>query len=162
MRLITIQHKNVLKTLLSGQVYYAPPTVSKNLQKPYQKMLEHYKWYVKAPVFACVEGRYCEFYGAKTEKSCILVLDVPDEQIKLQGYYNWVDVIYFTELPGEWDSIMSLEKFTEYTLDGKNIRDRDAVQATIPYIHPNWLSNYRKKFNKYVGSGGNYILEKVM
>lgn len=164
MVLVTVQNKKVFDTL-AHNAYYAPAVKSDNLKSPYQMMCKHYKWDITAPVFACVKGKYCNFFGCNTENAYILTLNVPDNIVKLQDYYNWVDIIYFTEFPNEWESSMSFTEFTAKTLDGLGTDDpRSTIQATIPYIRPEWLTSYKpftENFNKYIGSGGNTKLEDI-
>ncbi len=166
MKLITIQHKNVLDQLLSGNKYVATRKVENFLQSAYNTLKKEYN-YENNPVFACPIDRYCEFMGASTEDTYLIELDVPDEFIKLQNYYEWSDLIYFSESPEDWDSdIADLENFIKDTLNGNRTEDKDEIiQATIPYIEPSWVISYHeltKKFiNKHIGSGGNNILKEI-
>lgn len=165
MILITVQHKNVYDILAHNEIYHAPTVRHENLKRPYQMMYEHYNWNIKAPIFACVQNRRCNFYGCDPDDAYILTLNVPDKIVKLQSYYDWVDVIYFTEFPGEWNknnSLISFEQFVRDTLDGLNVNDPyQTVQATIPCIRPEWLVKYEPfndDFSQYIGTGGNSIL----
>ena len=168
MKLLTIQNVEVYRQLNRKQVYRASIDNIKldengysNLTKPYQMMMEQYG-YSNIPIFCSVLGRKCEFYGARTKNALLLELDVPDTEIKLQSYYDWVDVIYFTELPEDWEG-NDLEQFIKDTLNGLNTDNQNtAIQATIPEIRPEWLKGYYKLTDKFFslhyGSGGSSIL----
>lgn len=169
MKLITIQDINVFKQLKQNNVYYSDLSRlnnKSNLIKPYKIMMNHYG-YLHVPIFCCVIGRYSEFFGAKIEDGIILELDVPKDIVKLQVYYNWSDIIYFTEYPNEWSG-SDINKFIIDTLNGyETDSDKHAIQAVIPYIHPEWLKGSYiispKFLELYYGSGGNNILdEKVI
>lgn len=165
MLVISIQNKEVLNTLLSGKTHIAKSTTIKNLSEPYEKMRTYYNW-DNTPVFGCVIGKYAEFYGANSENAVVLKLNIPDNIIKLQPYYDWSDVIYFMEVPSEWET-GDFDTFVRETLDGKRLETEDdlAVQATFPYIDPKWLVDYKDacdtNIDHYNGSGGNYILEDM-
>lgn len=166
MKLITIQHVNVLKTLKKGNTYYANferiRGRASNLIEPYKAMMVHYN-YSYVPIFCGVVNRYAEFYGATTENAIIIELNVPDNLVKTQSYYDWSDVIYFTEFPNEAGSGFNLKKFTRDVLDGLNTeKDTTAIQAVIPYVKPEWVVDTHKLTNKFLGlhcgSGGRNIL----
>lgn len=127
MELVTIQHYKVIECLLSRNTYYADiKKIGDNsiLEKPYQIMMKHYR-FLSCPIFCCVAGRRAEFYGAKETKAhYVLELNVPNKIVHLQSYYDWVDVIYFTEYPTEWDgegaSTVPLERYVQDVLNGFN------------------------------------------
>ena len=126
-------------------------------------MIDYYKWKnVKAPIFACVVGKPCEFMGCSTKGSYILSLEVPDNIVQLQAYYNWTDMAYFLNKPNEWNEDTELSEFIEKTFNGLGLNDETmAVQATLPYIRPEWLKAFepfKESFNKFIGSGGKEIL----
>lgn len=166
MKLITVQHENVLATLNCGNTYTADISrVSDNLIEPYKRMMSKYN-YTSAPVFCGVVGRKTEFYGAKLEDTIILEIEVPDDLVNLQVYYDWSDVIFFMEIPEEWNGTISLEQFIRDTLNGVNTNDdKYAIQATIPYIKPEWLLNSYKISDTFqtlhYGSGGANILKET-
>ena len=163
-RLITVQSKEVADSLLKGNIHYARKREDYFLQPVYNKMCEAYG-YENNPVFAGVVGRRCEFLGAPREESYIIEIDVPEELVKIQNYYDWSDMIYYTEEPKEWamGSEYPLKEFFKNTLEGKNTHKKSSViQATIPYIDPNWVHDIiplTEKFNDlHIGSGGNNVL----
>ena len=117
----SIQNKNILEKLSAGNTHFAKDTDIENLVKPYRTMINHYHW-TTTPVFGCVVGRKCEFYGANTNDAVILTLDVPDELVKLQAYYDWVDIIYYTECPDEWE-YSNFDEFMADVLNGVKTDD---------------------------------------
>lgn len=174
MKVITIQNKAVLDILNKDGIYKATyDRVSDNLVKPYKALAKEYK-YNYCPIFVGVVGKYCEFYGAKLENSVAIELDIPDDEIKLQDYYNWVDVIYFMEdndyIKDEFKKVFDISKvpnietYTKMVLNDL-IEDHRAVQGTIPYIKHEWISDILydlTKFEKlHVGSGGRNILNSL-
>ena len=164
MRLITIQHKEVLKTLLGKLTYYAERTKREMLQRPYRTMIKHYGWNgIKAPVFGCVVGEPCEFMGCSTKDAYILTLEVPDEKVRLQAYYKWTETCYFLSHSDEWHQDYELPDYMEMVLNGLGLTNKYmAVQATFPYIRPEWLKAYEPytdSFQKYINSGGKNVLE---
>lgn len=158
----SIQNKKVLETLQNNKTHIAENTKVTNLIKPYETMRKYYGW-KNTPVFGCLVGRYCEFYGAATDDTVILTLNVPDEFVKLQVYYDWTDVIYYTEFTNEWEC-GSFDEFVANVLNGVGTDDERAIiQVTMPFIKPEWLVSYEPITNEFidnhVGSGGSSILE---
>lgn len=163
MKLVTIQNKIVLKILQDWKPYFARPTKRDNLIEPYKLMMKHYGWQ-DTPIFGCVEGRRAEFYGATFgEDSVALILEVPDDEVKLQCYYWWTDLIFFTNHPDELgEQTLTLSAHNTMALKGIYTNEPNVViQATIPYILPKWLVDYKesKYFEKYNGSGGRNVLQ---
>lgn len=164
MKLVSIQNQIVLRILQDWKPYFARPTKTSNLVSPYKAMMDYYGWQ-DTPIFGCVEGKRSEFYGANFEEDSVaLILEVPDNEVKLQCYYWWTDLIYFMEHPDEWgDQPDSLSEYSEKTLlSGVHANEPNVVvQATIPYILPEWLVDYKesKYFEKYNGSGGRNVLQ---
>lgn len=163
----TIQNKKVLETLKNNKIHYAKPVNFSSLSIPYDKMMKHYHWN-HTPIFGCAVNRYCDFYGAILEDSVILTLDVPDDLVKLQVYYDWTDIIYYIENPKEWKdkySTYNFNNFIKNTLDGYRTNDPDAIiQVTMPYIKPEWLVKYEPITNtfakKYYINNKSSILEQ--
>lgn len=166
MKLITVQHKNVLDQLLTGKKYTATKKVLNYLQSTYDTLKKEYN-YENNPVFACPIGRYSEFMGADIEGTYLIELDVPDEFVKLQNYYEWSDLIYFSESPEDWDAdLLDLHTFIQETINGyKTNSKEDIIQATLPYIDPTWVVSSHKITNKFIdkhiGSGGANILREL-
>lgn len=158
----TIQNREVLECLQKNMIHYAKSTAVDNLIKPYNRMMEHYGW-THSPVFGCAVGKRCEYYGARTTDAVVLTLDVPDDVVKCQVYYDWVDVIFFTMYFNEWSG-GEFDVFVNNVLNGVGIDNpRSAIQVTMPYIKPEWLVSYEpindEFIDNYVGSGGQNILK---
>lgn len=171
MKIVTIQNKAVLNIINTEGIYKASYSrVSENLLAPYKALAKEYN-YTSCPIFAGVVGKYCEFYGAKTEHSVALELDIPDEEVSFQDYYNWVDVIYYMEASKEEFEetfntalVPNIETYTKMVLNDK-VEPNRAVQATIPYIKKEWIINTLSDLTKFeethVGSGGRDILNEL-
>lgn len=158
----TIQNRKVLETLLSNKIHFSKRDKIDNLTEPYKKMSEYYNW-GSNPIFCCEVGRYSNFYGANYEDAVLLTLDVPDDIVKRQIYYDWSDVVYYTEFPNEWE-YGTFDKFVAEVLNGVGTDDQHAIiQVTIPFIWPEFLVKYEditaEFIDKYIGNGGSAILE---
>lgn len=171
MRIITVQTTDVLSKILTDGVYHAhhDPDKLNNLAKPYQYLMETYN-YQHWPIFGCPVGYKCEYYGANTENTAMIELEIPDDEVRVQSYYNWVDVIYYMELPKDWinEATYPLEKFFKDTLSVKNIdeiKDVYGIQATFQEIKKEWIIDHKPlsdKFEKmHIGSGGRDILKNL-
>lgn len=173
MRVITVQHKNVLKTLYKTGEYRVgnEAPVSSNLIAPYKFMMKHYK-YKNRPIFMCPVGHYANFGGADTNDSYIVEMEIPDRYCKIQNYYDWSDFIYFTELPRDYDGLYeckTVEQFGKYILDMyKNgfTGHRDTVyQVTTQFLRKSWIVKAipitDKFIDKYVDTGGIYLLKSI-
>lgn len=172
--IITIQQKSVLDAILSDGVYYANTeeyiTKKKsNLLSPYKLMVSEYG-YKHFPIFGCAINHYCEFYGCKTDGEPVLIqLSIPESEVRVQNYYDWVDLIYFTEFPGEWGSgaAMDFASFCHYTLLERSLQNigRDACQITVEKIKKEWFVNSKPLpqgfIDTHVGSGGKNILRNI-
>lgn len=145
MQLLTIQHQNVLEQLLSGKTYYADMShVSPNLIAPYEYMRKFYGWQ-SCPVFCIPCGGQGTQFGGGAKASVLLGLDVPDDNIHLQYFYDWTDMVYFFEFPLEFedsfntDVISTLDDYAKLVLTGVNQGSFRIFQAVIPFIKPEWL-----------------------
>ena len=168
-KIITIQHKSVLDILKNNKTYYASfehIDNTENLIEPYKLMMEQYH-YTHCPIFGAVLDRYCEFLGANvTNNPVILELCVPEDRVKLTSYYDWSDVIFFLKYPKEFKGKDDILTYATDVIAGYNTYREDiAIQATIPYIKPEWLVNsytLNKKFlDLHYGSGGSEILKET-
>lgn len=173
--IITIQGKDVLDKILSEGIYYADTETyiassetKSNLLKPYQ-YLSHEYGYKHFPIFGCVVGHYCEFWGANTVKNSVLLhLSVPRDEVKVQDYYDWVDLIFFMENPQEWNKKDGpIEQFFRNVLYTEDLQQpsRRPRQITIECIKKEWVLDtctINQKFIKYhYGSGGSNVLLKL-
>lgn len=147
-RLISIQHKSVLEKLLNDERYIADWTrVATNQIEPNQYMRNFYGWDY-CPVFGCPVGTGYASFGFKTNNAVVLELEVPEDIVKLQYFYDWTDVIYFMEFPDEFQEVFdtnivpTIESFADRVLRFENQGSYNVFQATIPYIDPDWLVRY--------------------
>ena len=168
--IITIQGKEVLDKILSEGIYYADTETyvsekKNNLLKPYQYLCHEYG-YKHFPIFGCAVGHYCEFYGANDKEDSILLhLSVPADEVKVQDYYDWVDVIFYMEQPQEWnENDGPLEQFFQDVLHTEYLQQPShrARQVTIECIKKEWIMDTcdinQKFFKSHYGSGGSNIL----
>lgn len=174
MRVITIQHKNVVMQLAKNDKYTVASNVpvSGNLAKPYQFMMKQYN-YKNRTIFYCPVGYNVNFGGAKTEEAFLLELDIPDRYCKVQDYYGWSDFIYFSEMPYEYEAFNgceTVEQFGKYVLDMykhvcNNIPGR-VYQVTTQFILKSWVRKAMPLnddfINKYIDNGGKSILMSIM
>ena len=86
MKVITIQHKEVLKRLLEKGSYKANKSfVSKNLLKPYEFASTFFGW-DNIPIFLAPIGYKVEMYGAKMGSDYVAIeLDIPKETVLPYG-----------------------------------------------------------------------------
>lgn len=146
--LLTVQHENVLDILVNDKVYYSSEKyIADDRIAPYQELMKEYQ-YEYYPVFANVIGLHGNCYGIpRNRKMYLFELIVPKTYIRYQDYYDWSDFMYYTECPDEWDDTsptISLDEFKhEALIKYKDVPDKNKtvpIQATIPYIRPEWLS----------------------
>lgn len=173
-KIITVQHKNVLNKILSDDIYYADTEKyvaenRSNLLKPYQYLMREYG-YEHFPIFGCQIGYLCEFYGADCGKNSTLIeLSVPINEVKIQNYYDWTDLIFYMERPEEWQNPCPLEQFFKNTLHQHNTQHPMHIcrvhQVTMEHIEKTWITDtfpVTEKFSKlHDGSGGNNILHEL-
>lgn len=167
MRCITIQNKEVYNILKQTGTYRASlkRVFSLNLKEPYQLMMKEYNW-TSAPIFLVPEGYNAEFCGAKFKNGIAIELDIPDELIKVQCYYNWSDLIYFLENPNDFEENIPMEEWIKEILniDINKITD-EAVQVTVEYLKKEWIIDTSEDIFKikdmHDNSGGACILRPL-
>lgn len=177
MKLVTIQHKKVLYSLIKGNTYIndfkyvltnsdddsETITDEERLDiskvKSYQVLMRHYK-YTTPPIFCCVVDRVANFTRTTPSKDNVLLeLDVPDDFIHLHPFDTW-DYIYRRINRNRWNEDLYEEE--KVYLDGK---DTDgtvlcSIQAVIPCIKPEWLKFAYKIDDKFIDlCTENYIFE---
>lgn len=104
MRAITVQHKDVLKQLLTSGSYKADMDNVKydNLKNAYEFMMQAYG-YRTCPIFLAPVGEKVEFYGASFDEDHVAIeFDIPEDRIRIQKYYDWTDFVYFLEYQDEF------------------------------------------------------------
>lgn len=157
MRLITLQHFKVRDTLLNKQRYTADfSRVPENLVAPYKNMQKYFGWDA-CPIFTVpVSTTNYDWPTRVSNEKVLLELEVPDNIAKLQYYYDWCDVIFFTEFPEDFKDhfilkeIPSLEKFAELVYNNADLNSYNVHQAVIPYIEPEWLIGYLEDIQPYL------------
>ena len=180
MKLATIQHKKILKPLIKNRIHIADfnhifDDIEKDyssLNAAYQFMMNHYG-YKDPPIFCCVVGKISDFRNTKNYKNIILFeLDVPDEFVKLQSFYDWNNIVWYIENMTRYTRHEPFDEYHRNVLNGLNLDEYGAVfQATIPYINPNWIKhiyNVDKKFmdlfisGSYLTDPSNYNLKEII
>ena len=148
MTLITVQDSKVLKTLLDNKTHIADflyivdiDDDSPSVVTSYQLLMNHYD-YKNAPVFCCALNRIADFSAVTIKPSSVLLeLDVPDEFIKLQVAGDWCNIMTYVHYKCPFGVLGWTLGALMDILDGKNTDCEDlAIQATIPYIKPEWLN----------------------
>ena len=170
---ITVQNKEVYRELCENGIYKAKfSRVSDNLLKPYKFMSKQFGWQ-ECPIFLSPVGFYVEMGGAKFNKDSIAIqLDIPDELVKMQRYYDWSDFIYFTEMPGEFKDACNVEKYETVEDWGKTILDikvnkscKDPLQVTVKELRKEWVIgtiDYLDKIcNNHSDTGGANIMKEI-
>lgn len=161
---ITIQHKSVLNKVLAGsyRAEYRPGT---DLVEPYRFMAHEYGW-TSCPIFLAPVGYKVNLYGATFGKESVCMLfDIPEDVIKLQNYYTWTDFIFYVQMPDELSEVYkypTVEDLGRAALTGV-LREKDCAQATVYELRKEWLLGATSDldiFDKYNGSGGNYVLDE--
>ena len=169
MKVITIQHKEVLKKLLEKGSYKANKSfVSENLLKPYEFASTFFGW-DNIPIFLAPIGYKVEMYGAKMGLDYVAIeLDIPKEYLKFQEYYNWSDFIYFLECPDEFKESFSnyknVEDFGKDILDIKpNKSSKSPYQVMTSELKKEWityiLEDSSKLSERHNGTGGSNKLD---
>lgn len=154
MKLITIQHPLILDPIKTNDVHHADiKRTGSNLIRPYRFMMKEYG-YKHCPIFACIVGKKSNFYGANTDAGIAIELNVPDEHVRIQRYYDWTDLIYMMEFPDTFqEEFPTLAKRYPYPVDqaiekyGHDILfphrlDFASVeyQATLEQIKAEWIT----------------------
>lgn len=160
MRCITLQHIEVYNTLLINGVYRASyDFVSENLIRPY-KFMQRQLGFESTPIFLSPVSFYVEMGGAKTTGELMAMeFDVPSEYINIQRYYDWSDLIYFMEIPWEFEDAANVTRFDSVEDWGKTILNinkqitkecKDPLQVTVPFLKREWLVYKTRDIDKLV------------
>lgn len=168
MKLITIQNSAILNDLKRTGKYIADfSRVSENLVKPYHRMSDYYGWNT-CPVFCAPVNECVCFYGCKPDDGVAIQLEVPEGIVRLQYYYDWTDLIYFTEFPNEFADTFNLaivpniDAFAKQVLDFSYQGGYNIVQATLPYIESEWIEKISYQPNNiYTVYNYNSLLEEL-
>ena len=171
MILETYQSKQVLDILKSGEIYRAYPSIS--FKGEYAALIKMLDLNCECPVFTVVKGRKQNSHG-RVSSSVKLILDVPDDKIKLTEFSVWADFMYcfkftkpsdFTKLRPDCNEI-SIRKYMGIMDDIKNQRPIESYhypQAILEYIDPKWLIDYKTFSSRasHVKSETWDLLEKI-
>jgi hypothetical protein len=173
MRVITIQHKNVLNCIRLNGEYRSTSfaTVPNEFIEAYKFMMKHYN-YSSKPIFMCAVGHLANFGGISDISNMYIVeMEIPDRFCKIQDYYCWSDLIYFKNQPNEYEEFRgykTVDQFGYYVLDmfkdGFSSNKNTVYQVTTQFIRKNWIKKIipinEKFISKYVDTSG-CLLESV-
>lgn len=176
MRCITIQNKVVYERLMEEGIYVRPSLpkeLTSDIKKAYLHMKECYQ-YENMPIFLAPVGYKVEFYGARFDQDSIaLELEIPDEFLKIQNYYDWSDFIYFINAKSEFKNWS--DRYKDVYAYGREIlfsienemqmNLKDAFQCTTEILKKEWILSTATDLSriKYLhnGSGGRLILSEL-
>lgn len=167
MKLITYQSVPVLRILQSKKVYMANPSIS--FKKEYGALIKLLDLDCDCPIFTVVKNKKHNTAG-KISGSVRLVLDVPDEFVKLTEFSVWADLMFALKYTRE-DRIFTLTQAGYAAMDSAHLEDiiqdlktqkplseYNYPQAILEEIRPEWLLSYKlmTKSNKQI-----VLLEKI-
>jgi hypothetical protein len=134
MQLITIQSVKILDVLSRNQDYIVYDKVHRiETYKHLQKLLK----LPQLPIFCGVLGKPINLYGVNTDNACVLMLDVPEHEIKLTEYYTWTDFMYYS---GEGENNPKIAKSLGKELAEQLSLDKYHIpQAILSHIKPSWI-----------------------
>lgn len=151
MKVITLQHKNVLKELEQNHYYIADiERVPDRRVDPYISMSQYYNW-TTCPIFGCEIGKRAGIFNGVCQNGIALEMNTPDSLVKQQYYYDWCDIIYFMEYPNEFADVFDLHKIPNMktlcrlVYDFNNLGSYNLVQISIPYIKYEWITAISNK-----------------
>lgn len=172
-QIVTIQGSPVISVLNKKGVYYAETerylTEQKsNLLGPYRYLMKEYG-YKHWPIFACPVGYRAEYYGCNTTDAAMIQLEVPETEIKVQKYYEWVDLVFYMENPTEWQyaATYPLVQFYHDTLFAESLDTvgESPCQVTLERLESDWVVDCRHLTQSFLychdGSGGQNILQTI-
>lgn len=151
MILETYQSTAVLNILRKGEVYIAKPSIS--FKGAYAALIDILGLNCQCPIFTVVKGRK-QNTGGRISASVQLVLDVPDDKIKLTEYNAWADFMYCYKFskPGDYKKLkpdceeVSIRRYQDMMDDLKSQRplaEYRYPQAVLEQIEPEWLVSFK-------------------
>ena len=170
MILETYQSTAVLNILRKGEVYRANPSIS--FRGEYAAIIDMLGLHCRCPVFAVVKGRKQKTAG-RVSASVKLVLDVPDDEVKLTEYGVWADFMYsykftrggdYTKLRADCEEITN-RRYQSILQDLRTQRPLATYkypQAILEEIHPGWLISYRMMNEREANSHHDSLKERVL
>ncbi|MCI9077580.1 MAG: hypothetical protein HFH68_01480 [Lachnospiraceae bacterium] len=147
-QLLTVQNKHTKELLCKNQIYRNIGTYTKpNHVQPFKDLMSAYG-YQYSPVFCLIVGLNGNCYGIPNRDTDLFLLElhIIEKYVRYQDYYNWTDIIYYSEYKSEWNEPYSFEKYEHnvfhYYKSIAHINTIRPIQATLPFIEPSWLKNY--------------------
>lgn len=155
MKLLTIQSRKVLNTLLKDNIYcadfYYMPHLKPGEVEAYQ-LLMRYCHYKTVPIFCSVYNELANFLNTHIVRGCVFIeLDVPNEFITLQYSFLWIELLSFLKM-GDSDDMHLAKSWKEQKIEASMVKDLNddikySIQAILPFIKPEWLIR-AYKYNK--------------
>lgn len=149
--LITVQHECVGQLLCKAIDYFADfkNVRCPNLIKPYEIMMKHYGWET-VPVFCSVPDKLrtrmdVNLYDEEYKRKVAIKLIIPDKDenlIRFQSYYDWTDLIYYTERPQDLEEGCTIDIIHENAFRYPD--ENNYWQATLPFIKYSWVDKIIK------------------
>lgn len=169
MRAITIQHRSVLEQLNTNGTYRAEIRNAYSSRRAAYEFMANEYGYASCPIFLAPVGQKVEFCGVEFDNNHVAIeLDIPDDFVRIQKYYDWSDFMYFLDLPDEFDSSMyaNVLEFGHCILLTCDKMDTDeAYQITVEELCKDWIVGYTKYLGKIMrlhnGSCGNNVLHEL-
>ena len=100
MKLITVQSKDIVASLMDYGAYYVDPNRIKHPQyKAQYKRLADFCCFSHLPIFCASEGYRGIIDASQISAGANLIelsLDVPDSRCVEMDYYGWTDYLYFS------------------------------------------------------------------
>lgn len=175
MKLVTIQNRSVLNTLLNNKSHFSDfnyvfdktEVDESDQMKAYQVLMKAYNLKT-APIFCGVLGCGVNFYETKKSKNRVLLkLDVPNEFIHLHTMTLWLNIQYLI-IHDMWTPEKE-KKYIDLLSSNMMIGNgyRGSIQAIIPVIFPEWLVNYyiivpeSTAWEKYYDGTNTYLNERI-
>ena len=150
--IITYQSSNVLRILKQNRVYRAYPSLK--YKREYAALIDMLGLHCVCPVFG-VLPHHRQNTNGKVSSSVRLVLEVPDEHVKLTEYGVWADFLYFSRFskPDDYRKLMpdcdeiTQQAYTDLIRDlteQRPSRSYRTPQAVLEEILPEWVVSAKK------------------
>ena len=147
MTIVTYQSASVWRILKQNRVYRAYPSLK--YKKEYAALIDMLGLHCVCPVFGVLPHRRQNTNG-KVSAAYRLVLEVPDEQVKLTEYGVWADFIYYSQFskPEDYTRLsadcteITQKEYTALIEDLKAQRPEKTYkvpQAVLEEILPEWV-----------------------
>ncbi len=148
MTIITYQSAAVWRILKQNRVYRAYPSLK--YKKEYAALIDMLGLHCVCPVFGVLPRRRQNTNG-KVSASYRLVLDVPEDKVKLTEYGVWADFIYYSQFakPDDYNRLtadcteISQKDYTALIDDLKAqrpVQQYKVPQVILEEILPEWVT----------------------